>query len=119
MSESFGVLFSRDLFFTSKITGTAQQLGYRMQMITSMSDLIARVQQSGCKGVLLDLNNPGLDLTTLFDSLAADRRPKIFAYGPHVQTAKFEAARDMGCDDVIPHSRLSSELPRILEQLYS
>jgi hypothetical protein len=33
-----------------------------------------------------------------------------------VETARLQAARDAGCDVVLPRSRFSAELPRLLEE---
>ena len=121
MSENTpGLLLSDDLIFTSRITGTARDLGLVVRQARSPEELLelARVQAPG--GVLIDLANPGLDLPGLLRRLAevCSPMPRVMAYGSHVEAETLRAARAAGCDPVLPRSKfvedLSRELPRWL-----
>jgi hypothetical protein len=48
--------------------------------------------------------------------LPAETRPKVIAFGAHVQTGLLEAARAAGCDEVLPRSRFSAQLPELLKE---
>jgi hypothetical protein len=37
--------------------------------------------------------------------------PRVIAYGSHVEAATLHAAREAGCDLVLPRSRFVEELP--------
>src|SRR4051794_28603582 len=111
-----GLLLSDDLIFTSRILGAARDHGL-LAVAAGAPELllsIARKQQPAC--VVIDLANPGLNLPDLLAGLAAlPRRPRVVAYGPHVDAAGLRAARDAGCDVVLPRSafaeRLAADLP--------
>jgi CheY-like chemotaxis protein len=115
-SSRAALLVSRDLFFTSMVTGTASLLGVEVQVV---ADAAAAVQslatgQFGC--ILIDLADPGLNLVDFFARLVAEDHPPVVAFGSHVATARLQAARDAGCDEVLPRSRFSAGLPELLKR---
>ena len=111
-----GYLLSDDLMFNSRITGTARDLGLVVKAARSTEVLeeLARRQPPSC--VLVDLANPGLEITGLIGRLRelCARMPRVVAYGSHVDTATLRAAREAGCDVVLPRSKFVEELPRAL-----
>lgn len=111
-----GILISRDLMFTSKVTGTAHQLGLRVAVVPDCAAAAARVADSPVRGVFVDLALPDQNLAQFIAALPSDRRPRVVAFGSHVATAQLQAARDAGCDEVLPRSRFSAELPDLLRR---
>ena len=109
------LLVSRDLFFTSKVTGTAEMLGFDVQVVADVEPAAERVAAEPFACVFLDLADPGLDVASFFARLPADGRPPVIAFGSHVATARLQAARDAGCDDVLPRSRFAASLPELLK----
>jgi starvation-inducible DNA-binding protein len=107
---SIGILLSDDLLFTSRITGHAQALGLRVTVARTPQAVIELAQQHQPGGVLLDLHHPGLDLDQLLRALGTSR-PRIVAYGSHVETAMLKAARQVGCELVLPRSAFVDRLP--------
>jgi hypothetical protein len=106
------VLLSRDLFFASKVTGTAQRLGLSAVTVPTVAALRERLSAGDVTGVMLDL---GCGI------LAADvagacplPRPKLLAFGAHVDVAALESAVQSGFDDVLPRSKFSAQLPELL-----
>jgi CheY-like chemotaxis protein len=109
------ILLSDDLMFTSRVTGTARDLGLTVAPARNPAALldVARRQPPTC--VIVDLAHGGLDLPSLMAGLAAlPHRPRVVAYGSHVDTATLKAARDAGCDVVLPRSKFVEELPTAL-----
>jgi CheY-like chemotaxis protein len=111
-----GLLLSDDLLFTSRITGTARDLGLRVVPARSADALVELARRECPAGVLVDLANPGLDLPALLGRLeeACGTRPRVVAYGSHVDAATLRAARTAGCDPVLPRSKFVDDLPREL-----
>ena len=115
---STGLLLCDDLIFTSRITGTARDLGLSMRSASSLPALqgLARQQTPSC--VIVDLANPGLvaaDLMAWFKE-NCQPMPRVVAYGSHVDLETLRKARDAGCDPVLPRSKFVEELPRALAQ---
>jgi CheY-like chemotaxis protein len=108
-----GLLLSDDLLFTSRVSGTATALGLTVQSARSAAALVELARAAPPRCVLIDLHNPGLDLSALLRDLAAvcPQPPRTIAYGSHVEAATLHAAREAGCDLVLPRSRFVEELP--------
>jgi len=120
MNESpRGLLISGDLFFTSKVTGTAGSLGLQLDVASSTTQATTQLAESVYACVLLDLTLAGLDVSDVITALPRQDRPAVIAFGPHVQTGRLEAARSAGCDEVLPRSRFSAELPQLLGRFVS
>jgi CheY-like chemotaxis protein len=115
---SLGLLLCDDLIFTSRITGTARDLGLTVKAASSSQKLrdLAMAQSPAC--VILDLGNPGLVIEDLVTALREECRPmpRVVAYGSHVDTATLRRAREAGCDPVLPRSKFVEELPQALRQ---
>jgi CheY-like chemotaxis protein len=121
MSESsLGLLLSDDLIFTSRITGTARDLGLTVKAARSSALLQELAGQQAPRCVLLDLSNPGLVVADLVKQLkAAAEPPLVVAYGSHVDTAALKAAREAGCDLVLPRSKFVEDLPKSLASWFA
>lgn len=111
-----GLLLSDDLIFTSRIVGTARELGLTVRAARSAGELEALARQEAPSCVIVDLANPGLVLTDLLRRLGevCTPRPRVVAYGAHVDVAALKAAREAGCDPVLPRSKFVEDLPRLL-----
>ncbi len=113
-----GLLLCDDLMFASRITGEARALGLTVKPARSLELLLDLARKEAPTCVLLDLAFPGLDLPDLFRQLAevSPSPPRVVAYGSHVDTQRLQAAREAGCDPVLPRSKFVEELPRSLPQ---
>lgn len=112
-SDSAGLLLCDDLMFTSRVTGTARDLGFRIRTVRSANELKERATSNGARCVILDLGLPGLDVSDLLICLRQEciPMPFIVGYGSHVDAATLHAARAAGCDVVLPRSKFVTELP--------
>src|SRR5437879_5140443 len=109
-----GYLLSDDLIFTSRITGTARDLGLLIKPARSAAALLALLDRQTPITVLLDLQNPGLAIADVVAQLKAAGVGCVVAYGSHVDTATLKAAREAGCDVVLPRSKFVEDLPTAL-----
>src|SRR4051794_27177287 len=115
------LLISRDLFFISKVTGTASALGIEMQVAGEAQAAAQLANSEFFACIFIDLADEGLDVAEFFAGLKLDRPVSsqpvpVVAFGSHVATARLQAARDAGCTDVMPRSRFSSSLPELLQK---
>jgi CheY-like chemotaxis protein len=108
-----GLLLADDLIFTSRITVTARNRGLTIKQARSVEALQRLVQQQTPSCIIVDLANPGLVIAELIRWLHAScvPRPRLVAYGSHVDAATLRAAREAGCDVVLPRSQFVEELP--------
>jgi CheY-like chemotaxis protein len=110
------LLISRDLFFTSKVTGTASALEIEVQVVGDAQRAAEQVGTGAYRCIFIDLADTGLDVGAFFAGLKAGSHPPVVAFGSHVATARLQAARDAGCDEVMPRSRFSNSLPELLKK---
>lgn len=114
-SAPCALLVSRDLFFTSKVTGTAELLGIEMRVAGEPRTAAELARDGQVRCVFIDLADTGLDVASFFAELGGEH-PPVVAFGSHVATARLQAARDAGCDEVMPRSRFSTSLPELLRK---
>jgi CheY-like chemotaxis protein len=107
-----GLMLCDDLIFFSRVAGAARAIGTSVRMARTGTDLLTalRIQTPEC--IIVDLQNPGLDLTRLLQEihLACPKMPFVVAYGSHVEAETLRAARKAGCDRVLPRSQFVVEL---------
>lgn len=112
-----GLLLNDDLLFASRITGEARALGLSVQAVRSLEQLFEQLRREPPSCLLLDLAFPGLDLSALFAQLRETKAPpRVVAYGSHVDTESLRAAREAGCDPVLPRSKFVEMLPQALPE---
>ena len=114
-----GLLLTRDLMFTSKVTGTAAALGLRIETLGTLDALQARAAAVQPRVVFIDLGCVEFAPQAVMDRLTAEPRPVVIAFGSHVDVGRLEAALAAGCDDAMPRSRFSAALPDLLRQIFN
>jgi CheY-like chemotaxis protein len=117
-SAGIALLLSDDMMFTSRITGTARDLGLSMKTARAVDALKILVQSEWPACVIVDLANPGLvigDLTGWLKEICSPA-PRVVVYGSHVDTETLQRAREAGCDIVLPRSKFVTELPNKLPE---
>jgi CheY-like chemotaxis protein len=118
-AQSTGLLLCDDLIFRSRIVGTAEKLGLTVHTVRSAAELLSQAPELRPACVLLDLNNPGLDVAAVVSLLKAQNPPpRIVGYGSHVETATLRRAREAGCDRVLPRSQFVEEFPQALPEWF-
>src|SRR4051812_23059850 len=89
-----GLLLSRDLIFTAKITGTARELGHQVLVAGNTALASSMIEQWRPRVVFVDLAAGDLVATpalVAFKRLAGPETPFV-AFGSHVDTAALAAA---------------------------
>ena len=115
-----GLLISRDMIFTSKVTGTARELGHRVMVAGNVALVSAMIEQWTPVVVFVDLAAGELVATPAilaYRKLAGDAVP-FLAFGSHVDTAALDAAAAAGCNPVMPRSKFSAELPMLIAKYF-
>lgn len=115
-----GLLLSRDLIFTSKVTGTARELGHRVMVAGNSALAGAMVAQWRPVVVFVDLAAGDLVAPSAITRLKLDAGAGVpfVAFGSHVDTAALAAAAQAGCDEVMPRSKFSAELPDLIRRYF-
>lgn len=112
-----GLLLSRDLIFTSKITGTARALGHRVLVAGHSALALSMIDQWSPKVVFVDLAAGDLAAPeALVAFRAAAPETPFIAFGSHVDTASLAAASAAGCAEVMPRSKFTNVLPALIRR---
>ena len=120
-SDPTGLLLSRDLIFTSKITSTAATLGYLIKVAGTNSQAMSIIGLDRPRVVFVDLTAGDLTSpTALIGYLEVAGVDTWFvAFGSHVDVDLLAAATTAGCHAVLPRSRFSATLPELITQYFS
>lgn len=111
------ILLCQDLIFTSKITGTARELGFRVLVAGTEPLARAMLEQWRPRVVFVDLSHPIFkqgETIVAYRSICPEAR--FLAFGSHVETEALGAARDAGCDPVLPRSKFTATLPDLMRR---
>ena len=106
-----------DLFFASKIRGTAEQLNIPVRFMRSVEAVIDAARSDVPAVIICDLHSQKIDPTELAKQLKADeelRSIPLLGFFSHVQTELQRQAEEAGFDRVIPRSAFTRTLPDIL-----
>jgi hypothetical protein len=97
-----------DLFFSTQVANMVRTAGFEA-VLEMQAARAPGLLSSGCwAAAVVDMETSGVDLAGLIASLGPEPRPRVVAFGPHVQTAKFEAAQAAGCDALLTRGQISS-----------
>lgn len=113
-----GVMICDDLIFASRVTTTARAQGLKVAVVPSANAALAILDQSLPSSIILDLQNPSLNLTSFLEELGkrGSPRPRMIAYGSHVDVESLKAARAAGCERVMPRSQFVEQLESSLAE---
>lgn len=106
-----------DLFFASKIRGTAEQLNVTVAFAKKADTLFDLAKTETPDLIILDLNSEKLDPVALARSIKADetlRAVPLVGFLSHVQTDLMRLAQEAGVDKVMPRSAFTARLGEIL-----
>lgn len=106
-----------DLFFASKIRGTAEQVGARVQFVKSIPAAIEKARAEAPDLVIADLSASCCDAVALARALKSDDSfadVPLLGFFSHVQTDLQRAAIAAGYDRVLPRSAFTNNLAEIL-----
>jgi CheY-like chemotaxis protein len=106
-----------DLFFASKIRGTAEQVSARVQFVRSIDAALAKVRDEAPALIIADLNASCCDALELARALKGDDAlagVPLLGFFSHIQTELQEAAIAAGYDRVMPRSAFTKNLADIL-----
>src|SRR5438270_9357969 len=106
-----------DLFFASKIRGTAEQLGVSVSFLRNLESLNQVVLREHPSLIICDLHSQRIDPIELAKQLKADEQLRsipLLGFFSHVQIELQRQAQNAGFDRVMPRSAFTRDLAAIL-----
>ncbi len=107
------LLLDVDLFFVAKIGETLRHAGYETNTARDAVAFERLLDETNPAVALVNFAGRGIDWRAAIAAAHAADVP-VIAYGPHVDVALHEAARQAGADRVIGNSKLATDLPAIV-----
>lgn len=107
-------VISRDLMFSSQVSGAAARAGVELQTVGSLAACGSAEEASI---VILDLTMPGINIRDAIHEATVNTSIKIIAVGPHVQGEKLDAANEAGAHFVLSKGQAHRELATLLSDL--
>jgi CheY-like chemotaxis protein len=94
------------------VAATARAVGLTVRQARTAAAALELARQHPPGGVILDLHIEGLDVPTFLAGLreVCPVMPRTVAFGSHVEADRLQAARQAGCDQVMPRSRFAVKL---------
>jgi CheY-like chemotaxis protein len=111
------LILSDDLLDASRVIGEGKAAGMTVVQCRDSSALLSAMERKPAL-VVLDLHNPGLNVDQVVPQLKA-AGVKLVAYGSHVDAARLKAARQAGCDEVLPRSTFFAEMKLRQSRLFN
>ncbi|PYS31783.1 MAG: response regulator [Acidobacteria bacterium] len=103
-----------DLFFSSKISATAQHVGSEVVLCRTAEGVPPDAAR-----ICVDLNASTFDPIEEIRKLKAGHSRPIVAFLSHVQVDLKRKAEEAGADEVMPRSAFAQRLPEILGKMGS
>ena len=98
-----------DLFFSTKISSAAKQLGTEVVFCRS-----AEAMPSDAARICVDLNASSFDAITEIKKVRAASQAPVLAFFSHVQVELKRKAEEAGATEVMPRSTFVQRLPELL-----
>ena len=111
------VLLSRDLMLLTRAQTAAQAAGLDLSNADSAAKAIELAAGPDCRGVVIDLRQPDLQIGDLVRQLRLIGPRFIVACCPHVHEASLSTAREAGCDIVATRGQFERDANAILARM--
>jgi DNA-binding NarL/FixJ family response regulator len=102
-----------DLFFQMKVAETAKKLGLEFKVAANGDGLLGLLEPAP-ELVIVDLNARQQPIEAIQRIRAERNGLRVLGFLSHVQTELAAKARQAGCDEVLPRSAFTKNLPEIL-----
>ena len=113
MNDKPVVALVRDLFFGARLHDAVGALGYGFERVDTPAALLSELEATRPRLVIVDL---ALGTGHLAEVASRAGEARLLAFGPHVDTAKRQAALDAGFHEWVSNGRLTRELPALLDR---
>lgn len=103
-----------DLFFQMKVAETAKHFGLELK-VASNANAFLDLLEPAPNLVIVDLNARSQPIQAIERLRAAHPGMRVIGFLSHVQTELAAQARAAGCDEVMPRSLFTQNLPALLK----
>jgi CheY-like chemotaxis protein len=116
MSKGRVVALVPDLFFSVRVADVLRKLGYEPQLVERREQLEAALAE-GPALLIVDISTPPPVWCDAVRALKADparAHVPVLAFGSHMDLARQQLAREVGCDRLVANSKFNEALPDLI-----
>jgi len=115
------IFLTSDLMFFSRVASVARENEWDILCLASHDEAVYRASEQPAALILIDLTTRDVDFAGLIADLKGLETPPqhFVAFGPHVHTAKLDAAREAGCDEVLTRGQFDAKMADVLGRYLS
>lgn len=110
-------ILTQDLMMSSSVSAVARAKGLEFKTANNTERLVTLLREHPVSTLFVDLQHPGLELSTLMASLKAScpvDLPKIIAYAQHVHVDLLSQARQAGIGNVLTRGQVHGGLETLI-----
>lgn len=108
---------TRDLLFSSQVTGAAGRSGTTVEVVGSAETLLAQCASRPVRLAIIDLTAPGLSIGDVMTALGKlPQPPMTIAYAPHVHGETLAAAQRAGCTLALTRGQFHAQMESLLRE---
>jgi CheY-like chemotaxis protein len=112
-----GLLLTANLLFSTMVTGTASAAGQEVAVADDLEEAVEMCRVLPPAYLIIDLAMVEIKIEPALARLREAAGPvAVIAFGSHVDKVRLDEARAAGCDEVLPRSKFSSDLPALLRR---
>ena len=112
-----GVLLTNNVLFSSMVTGTAAAAGHEVAIAGNLGETLELCRSRPCAYIIIDLSMSEIAVQSAVSRLREmNGLIPVIAFGSHVDKERLDEARAAGCNEVMPRSKFSAELPALLRR---
>ena len=111
------IIAANNMIFTSKIMTYLDGMDAEGIKAIRSGDIFSKAQELGPDLIIIDLNLNGIEAPSLINKLRSYGNTEsipIVCYSPAALKDQMKAARTAGATEVVPNSRMTSRLTKIL-----
>ncbi len=112
-------LVTDDMFFSSKIESTMSHLGIAMIKVRNHDEFQDKIEGKTVNLVIIDLASKKIDAEHVFTKLKSfseHQKTSCIGYLPHVERELAHRFREKGVELVIPRSKFSRQMSKIIKE---
>ena len=113
------VLVETNIFFSAKIVAQLKQLGYSVDTESSYQGVKDKAGL-GISAIIIDLAARDINVLEMVKKLKDSPETAsipVIGFCGHSERALLESARSYGCDVVTTNSKITSDLPAVLDRI--
>ena len=109
-----------DIFFYTKIRDAFKPAGYGLKRVKSPDDILEKSKAQAPTAIVLNMNDPGLDATTLLKTAKSEtalNRVPVLAFANHEEIDTWRQAKELGIDKIVSRNEFSARTLALLQEV--